>query len=255
MSVHTNWYCTLTYLRTYYKEQSPSWEANWFSASQEISRILWNPNVHYRIHKCPPSVSILSQLDPVHAPTSHFLKIHLNIILPSMPASSKGSLSLRFSHQNPVYATPLPHTCPTHLMLLDLISWTALGEQYKSSSSSLCSFLHSPITSSLLGPYILLNTLFSNTLSLHCSLNVSDQVSHPYKTMGKIMVLYILIFQFLDSKLGTIHYHTVFWNIKVLIVRQGLMLIWHLLLKMTHITNWSLVHLVWNILQMKNNLA
>jgi len=33
------------------------------------------------------------------------------------------------------------------------------------------------------------------------------------------MVLYILIFQFLDSKLDTIHYHTVFWNIKVLIVR------------------------------------
>ena len=37
-------------------------------------------------------------------------------------------------------------------------------------------------TSSLLGPNTLLNTLFSNTLSLRSSLNVSDQVSHPYKT-------------------------------------------------------------------------
>jgi hypothetical protein len=65
----------------------------------------------------------------------------------------------------------------------------------------ICSFLHSPVTSSLLGPNTLLNTLFSNILSLRSSLNVSDQVSHPYKTTGQIVVLYILIFNFLDSNL------------------------------------------------------
>jgi hypothetical protein len=52
-----------------------------------------------------------------------------------------------------------------------------------------------------LGPNTLLNTLFSNTLSLRSSLNMSDHVSHPYKTVGKIIILYILIFIFLDSKL------------------------------------------------------
>ena len=112
----------LTHLLTYYIEQSPS-EANRFSTSHEIPRILWNPNVRYRIHKCSSFVPILSQLDPVHAPTSYFLKIHLNIILPSMPGSSKWSLSLKFPHQNPVYASLLPHKCympsPSHSSRFD----------------------------------------------------------------------------------------------------------------------------------------
>ena len=100
----------LTYLLTHSMEQSPSWEANQFSASQEIPHILWNPEVHYSSHKWPPPFPILSQLDPVHMPTSYFLKIHLNIILPSTLGSLKWSLSLRFPHQNPVYTSPFPHT-------------------------------------------------------------------------------------------------------------------------------------------------
>jgi len=46
--------------------QSPSWEANWFAASQEFPRISRNPKVHYRTHKRPPTVSILGQPNPVH---------------------------------------------------------------------------------------------------------------------------------------------------------------------------------------------
>ena len=70
--------------------QSPSWEANWFAASQEIPRISRNPKVHYHTHKRPPPVSILGQPNPVHIPTSHLLEIHPNIINPSAPGLPSG---------------------------------------------------------------------------------------------------------------------------------------------------------------------
>jgi len=59
---------------THSMQQSPSLEANWFSAIHEIPCILWNLKVHYSIHKCPAPVPVLvlSQIDPVHTPTSYF---------------------------------------------------------------------------------------------------------------------------------------------------------------------------------------
>ena len=89
-SLHPTVYCTmlptiLTYLLTYSMEQSPSWEANRFAASQEIPNILWNPKIHYCIHKCLPPVPIQSK--PPH-PTSWIsiliLSSHLRLGLPSV---------------------------------------------------------------------------------------------------------------------------------------------------------------------------
>jgi len=77
--------------------QSPSWEANWFAASQEIPRMSRNPKAHYRTHKRLPPVSILGQPNPVDIPTSHLTEIRPNIIHQSTPRSPQWSLSLRYS--------------------------------------------------------------------------------------------------------------------------------------------------------------
>jgi hypothetical protein len=113
----------LIYLLTYCMEQSPPWEADLFSASQDIPCILWNLKVHYphsQVHStCPYPGS--GQSNPW--PPSQFMKIHLNIILLATPGSSKWSLSLPFPHQNPVYTSLLPHTCymprPSHCSRFD----------------------------------------------------------------------------------------------------------------------------------------
>jgi hypothetical protein len=77
--------------------QSSFWEANRFSASQEIPRIFGNLKVHYDFHKGPPSVPILSQLDPVHTPISYFPKIHRHVPFPLLRSYQSISPGLRLS--------------------------------------------------------------------------------------------------------------------------------------------------------------
>jgi len=99
-----------TYLLNYFMVRIISREANWFAASQVIPRISRNPMVHYCAPKCPPTVSILNQPNPVHKPTLHLLEFQPNIIHPFTPKSPQWSLSIRFPHQDPIHPRLLTHT-------------------------------------------------------------------------------------------------------------------------------------------------
>jgi hypothetical protein len=82
-------------------------------ASQDVSCLLWNQEVHCHVHRCWPFVPILSQIKPIHTFQPYFSKTHFNIIFPFMPRSSEWHLQFRPSNRNLVCISHLP---PAHYM-------------------------------------------------------------------------------------------------------------------------------------------
>jgi hypothetical protein len=115
---------------THSMEQSPSWEANRSSATQEIPRILCNSNLHYRIHKGPTPVINLNQIDPVHTPPhptdrryililSSHLRRNSSHIKPFQPQNNKFVIqtSLQINNLGTVTSS-LARSEPVHFFLL-----------------------------------------------------------------------------------------------------------------------------------------
>ena len=115
--------------------QSPSWETNWFAASQEIPRISRNPKVHYRTHKRPPPLSILGQPNPVHIPTPTswrsilILSTHLRLGLPvvSFPPVSPPR----------PYIPPFPHPYAPHAQPISFFSILSPAQYWVRSTNHL----------------------------------------------------------------------------------------------------------------------
>jgi len=129
-------------------EHSYSWKANGSLANQETPWILWNSEVHYHVHKSPLIVPIQSQMNPVNALPSFFLK--MPFYYPPIYAWVFQVVPfLQVSPPNPVcifFFSSILTKCSTHLILLDLITKLIFTEDYKSCSSSwnFCSLLLFP---------------------------------------------------------------------------------------------------------------
>jgi len=160
---------------------------------------LWNPKVHYRIHKSSASLPVLNRINPVHDFPSHFLKMRFNIIIPPTLKYSKWSLHLGFPTKT-LYAlllSSMPATCPSISFLF------ANNIRWRLQTINLLITWSSPLPCYLvpLRPkYVPQHPILEHTQSAF--LHHSERPTFtPKKTTGKITIWYTLIYTLLNSKL------------------------------------------------------
>jgi hypothetical protein len=178
-------------------ELSTTRQAASCTATQDLPSILWNTNIRFRFHKSPPLVPILSQTNPVHttphsiSPRSIFIiSSHLRLGLTSdLFPSGFPSNDMSSSYPHSCYMSCSSHTPP-----IDNSNYSWRRVQV----TKLLAMQISPMSSH----FIPLRSKYSpqhpvlKHPSLCSYLSDRDQVSHPHRTTGKIIMLHILIFNF-----------------------------------------------------------
>jgi len=117
----------------------------------------------------------------VHILQTDFFTSHFNIII-YFSQSPRGSHSLCSPHQNPVCTSlfPIPATYTAYLILLEYDHRNNIWWGVQIMKLLLCSFLHYPVTSSLLGTNVFLINLLCGTPSTHVRPSVWETEFHTY---------------------------------------------------------------------------